>query len=505
MSTTKVTGTMGTSLAPPPHWGEQEHRAHVAQFYADDTFLIESLSRFIGTALGGGDAAIVVATPSHREGLVRVLKSRGLDTSGALKTGRYVSLDAAETLSTFLVDGWPDARLFTDVVGSLLADAKSKSGGADQRIAVFGEMVSLLWSQGKLDAAFRLEQLWTDLAKTHAFSLRCGYPIQGFDRQEHGDLFTKICAEHTGVIPNESYTSLEDEERRLRNITHLQQRAQALESEIIERRRAEHELRVAHDNLEKRVIERTVELQQKNLQIQKQAETLETANRGLRELSSRLLCVQDEERRRIARELHDSTGQVLALLSMNLCALQGEAKSINAGISSALSENVEIVNQVSGELRTISYLLHPPLLDEMGLLSALKWFTEGFEQRSGIKVKLELDSEFGRVSRDLETAVFRIVQESLTNIHRHAASPTATIRLRQSGARVTLEIADAGKGIPPEKLSEIACAGVSGLGLRGMRERIENFRGTFDIASGETGTCIRVSIPVAACAPPSDA
>ena len=200
-----------------------------------------------------------------------------------------------------------------------------------------------------------------------------------------------------------------------------------------------------------------------------------------------LLCVQDEERRRIARELHDSTGQVLALLSMNLCALQGEAKAINAEISNALSENVEIVNQVSGELRTISYLLHPPLLDEMGLLSALKWFMDGFEERSGIKVKLELDSEFGRVSRDLETAVFRVVQESLTNIHRHAASPTATIRLRQSGDRVSLEIEDAGKGIPPEKLSEIACAGVSGVGLRGMRERIENFRGTFDITSGETG------------------
>lgn len=232
---------------------------------------------------------------------------------------------------------------------------------------------------------------------------------------------------------------------------------------------------------------------------------METANRGLRELSSRLLCVQDEERRRIARELHDSTGQVLALLSMNLCALQAQAKAINAEISNALSENLEIVNQVSGELRTISYLLHPPLLDEMGLLSALRWFTDGFEERSGIKVKLELDSEFGRVSRDLETAVFRIVQESLTNIHRHAASPTATIRLRQSGERVTLEIEDAGKGIPPEKLSEIACAGVSGVGLRGMRERIENFRGTFDVISGETGTCIRVSIPIAASAPPSDA
>jgi signal transduction histidine kinase len=498
---TNLPGPLGTSLAPPPNFEDHGHRAHVAQFYADDTFLIESVSRFIGTALGGGDAAIVIATPAHRDGIARVLKARGLDASNALKGGRYVSLDAAETLSKFLVDGWPDATLFVEVVGNLIGLAKLRSGGEGQHIAVFGEMVSVLWSQGKMDAAFRLEQLWTELARTHAFALRCGYPMQGFDRREHTDLFGKICAEHTGVIPNESYTELANEEHRLRNITHLQQRAQALENEIAERKRAENELRAAHDNLERRVIERTLELQGKNLQIQKQAETLEAANRGLRELSSRLLRVQDEERRRIARELHDSTGQVLALLSMNLSALQDDAKGINAEIGQAISENVEIVNQVSGELRTISYLLHPPLLDEMGLLSALKWFAEGFEECSGIKVKLELDCEFGRVSRDLETAIFRVVQESLTNIHRHADSATATIRLSQSGERVTLQIEDAGKGIAPEKLSEITSAGVSGVGLRGMRERIGNFRGSFEITSGEKGTCVCVAIPIAAYAP----
>ena len=183
---------------------------------------------------------------------------------------------------------------------------------------------------------------------------------------------------------------------------------------------------------------------------------------------------------------------MLALLSMNLSALQEPATAADPEIGKAICENLAIVNQVSGELRTISYLLHPPLLDEMGLLSALHWFADGFEQRSGIKVNLELDSEFGRVSRDLETAIFRVVQESLTNIHRHAESPTATIRLEQDGDRVTLQIEDAGKGIPAEKLSEITSAGLAGVGLRGMRERIENFRGAFDITSSEKGTCIRV-------------
>jgi signal transduction histidine kinase len=498
MSTTGVSGAIGSALAPPANWGELEHQAHVCQFYASDSFLLESLSRYIGTALGGGDAAIVIATPEHRKGLTSILKSRGLNTSSALKSRRYVMLDAAETLSKFLADDWPDETLFRDIVGSLLARTKSRSLSKDLRIAVFGEMVSLLWSDGKFDAALRLEQLWTDLAKTHAFSLRCGYPMQGFDRHDHGEMFLKICAEHTAVIPNESYTALEDEAQRLRNITHLQQRAQALENEILERKRAELELRIAHHDLEKRVTERTLELEQKNVQIQKQAARLEAANQGLRELSARLLRVQDEERRRIARDLHDSTGQVLALLSMNLSALQEPATAADSEIGKAICENLAIVNQVSGELRTISYLLHPPLLDEMGLLSALHWFADGFEQRSGIKVNLDLDSEFGRVSRDLETAIFRVVQESLTNIHRHAESPTAAIRLKQAGECVTLDIEDAGKGICPEKLSEISSAGLAGVGLRGMRERIENLCGTFDVTSSEKGTCIRISVPVSA-------
>jgi signal transduction histidine kinase len=496
MSTTKVPGALGGSLAPPPSWGELEHRAHVAHFYVDDTFLLESLSRFIGTALGAGDSAIVIATPAHREGLARILKSRGLDTSSAAKDGRYLSLDASKTLSSLLVDDRPDPTLFTAIIGELIARTKLRSSGDERRIAVFGEMVSVLWSEGKFDAALLLEQLWTDLARTHAFSLRCGYPIQGFDRHEHSELFSKICAEHTGVIPNEHYTELADDGLRLRNITHLQQRAQALENEIVERKRAEQDLLVAHRNLEKRVIERTVELQEKNIQIQKQTETLEAANRGLRELSSRLLHVQDEERRRIARDLHDSTGQTLALLGMNLSALETQAKCVSPEIASGLAENAEIVNQVSDELRTISYLLHPPLLDEMGLISAVRWFSEGFEQRCGIKVSLELDCEFGRISRELETAIFRVIQESLTNIHRHAESPTATIRLSQSSGKISLEIKDQGKGIAVERLSAIASTGLKSVGLRGMRERIENFKGEFAITSDRRGTCIRVAIPL---------
>ncbi len=158
-----------------------------------------------------------------------------------------------------------------------------------------------------------------------------------------------------------------------------------------------HELKLAHEELEMRVSGRTAELAEKNLQIQEQAKTLEMTNRDLRELTARLLQVQDDERRRIARDLHDSTGQILALLSMTLSGLQSEAKKFSTGLADGLGENVEIVRQVSAELRTLSYLLHPPLLDEMGLESALRWYVDGFGKRSGIKVTLDLPSKLGTV------------------------------------------------------------------------------------------------------------
>jgi signal transduction histidine kinase len=503
MSMTKIPGATGAALAPPLAWGEFDQRGHVAQFYAEDDFLIDSTSRFLGTALGAGDSALVVATPAHREGFARQLKLRGLDVASAVAQGRYVSLDAAETLSKLLQDGWPDAARFAELIGGWIKRVGNAAGTENSCVAVFGEMVALLWTAGKSEAAIRLEHLWNDLGKTHTFSLRCGYPIKEFNRSEHGEPFLKICDAHSGVIPGESYTARLSQEKRLRNITHLQQRAQALENEIEGRKRVEQALRPAHDELEKRVLERTAELRQKNLQIQKQAEVLESANQGLRQLSARLLHVQDEERRRIARDLHDTTGQTLALLSMNLSALETEAEKVSPVLAKAISENTEIANQVSGELRTMSYLLHPPLLDEMGLESALRWYVDGFARRSGIEVNLELAGDFGRLSRDLETAIFRVIQECLTNIHRHSGSPTATIRLYQAFGKATLEVEDEGKGIAPEKLPKLASSGVCGVGLRGMRERIKDFCGEFEIGSREKGTHIKVSVPLAVSAPES--
>jgi signal transduction histidine kinase len=311
-------------------------------------------------------------------------------------------------------------------------------------------------------------------------------------------MFLKICREHSAVVRGGSQAVFATEEDWRRNIAHLQQRAEALENEIAERQRVEQELTRARNELENRVAERTAELWEKNLQIQQQAETLARANQGLRQLSARLLRVQDEERRRIARDLHDSTGQMVAMLSMNLSGLQATAARVDADLAKSVAENAAVANQVSNELRTISYLLHPPLLDEMGLESALRWFVEGFAQRSGIQTELDLSRGFGRLSPEMETAVFRVVQECLTNIHRHSGSATASIRLTQEAGRVLLQIEDAGKGIAPENLRQVTSFASSGVGLRGIRERIKDFEGELEIASGESGTQVRVSIPLSA-------
>jgi len=273
-------------------------------------------------------------------------------------------------------------------------------------------------------------------------------------------------------------------------------RARYFIHDVTAQKEMESALQKAHDELEMRVAQRTVELEQKNFHIREQAEKLESTNQGLRDLSARLLHVQDEERRHIARDLHDSTGQTLAVLTMTLSSLESEVRRLSPELAKGLADNAELVRQVSVELRTLSYLLHPPLLDEVGLGSALQWFVDGFGQRSGIPVDLELPSGFPRLPRDLETAIYRVVQECLTNIHRHSQSPVATIRLSESAGRVILEVTDKGKGIDQQELSRIASSCAPGVGLRGIRERIQNFRGDLEITSDGKGTRIKVIIPM---------
>ena len=241
--------------------------------------------------------------------------------------------------------------------------------------------------------------------------------------------------------------------------------------------------------------------------VQQRTTELNVANHNLGELSARLLHLQDEERRRIARELHDSVGQTLAALSMNLAAVGSEIERLTktAGL---VADSATLVNDMSTDIRTISYLLHPPLLDEAGLSSALIWYIKGFSERSKINVDLDLAEDFGRLPRDLETAIFRIVQECLTNIHRHSNSPVAKIRIAQRDGYIRVEVEDKGKGIPPQKRAEIVSSaiGTPGVGIRGMRERLRQLGGTLELVSdGEgKGTRITTRLPVPVPAPPRE-
>jgi PAS domain S-box-containing protein len=585
--------TTTTSLAATPQSPTHEQRAHVVQFYSEDEVLLDEVSRFIGTALGAGDAAIVIATPEHREGLAQCLRQRGLDASRLASEGRFVALDAADTLSKITIYGSPDRSSFTDLIGGQIVSAQKRTE-RERPVAIFGEMVALLWAEGKSTAVLQLEGLWNEIAKTHSFCLRCAYPIGSFYREEHSEPFLKICGQHSVVIPGEHYTLLTGDEQRLRSIAYLQQRSEALEAEIALRHSEEHfrlmveavqdyaifmldtegrvttwnvgaerikgyraseiigrhfscfypeeDIRSNRPQLGLEAAAREGRFETEGWRLRKDGSKfwatviitairdaagnligfgkvtrdftdrmladkalhdsrsrLQESEKSLRELSLHLLRTQDEERRRIGRVLHDSLGQNLSFMKMKLDSL----KSLRRGgkideIQQHLAEFGRIVEDSVTEVRTISYLLYPPMLEELGLKAAVSWYVDGFTKRSGIATRLEIPCDLGRLPRDAEMAVFRILQESLTNVHRHSGSRTATVRLLLKDARLILEVTDQGKGIRSANLEESGedWTGALGVGLRGMHERMRQLGGKLELKSTSTGTTIVAEVPI---------
>ena len=245
---------------------------------------------------------------------------------------------------------------------------------------------------------------------------------------------------------------------------------------------AEQALHQLVETLEDRISQRTREL--------------ENATDKLRELSGRLLQTQDEERRRIARELHDGVGQLLVALKMNLSSVTKEKTKLSAAARQSLDENATLIEQAPQKIRTMSHLLPPPLLDEVGLESALRWYTDEFAERSKISVQLQLAPGFSEgLTRDLALALFRIVQECLTNVHRHSESPSAFVTLDRSLNGISLEVKDKGKGISPEIQSRICSGQSSGVGFRGMRERIRQFGGRLEVCSDVDSTRVIAILP----------
>lgn len=572
---------------------------HVVQLYTDDNFLIEVLSRFIGGALSVGDVAVVLATGSHRVELEKRLSSRGMDTRRAASQGRYIPLDTSEILARVVVDGVADDKRFVTVIGGVLDQARRAIQGSHGRVAVFGELVALLWAEGRHQEAIRVEQFWNELAKRYSFSLLCAYPITGFDDARHIEPFLKICSQHSGVAPSESYLGLSSEDERLRSIAELQQRAQILEKELAARQKEtqfrllveavqdyaifmldpsgnvitwnagaerikgykaeeivgshfsrfypEEDKRQGKPQWELEIARREGRFEDEGWRIRKDgsrfwanviitalrdaagnlvgfgkvtrdfSERMETqralekevaerreaqqqlhnSEDSLRRLSLHLLRTQDEERRRIGRDLHDSLGQYLAVLKMKLESAASRLGQEHCVAAPDVAECIGLTEDSIKEVRTVSYLLYPPMLEEMGLKSAIPWYLDGFSARSGIKTTFTADTSFGRLPRDAELALFRVLQESLTNVHRHSGSKTAEVRLTTSEGERILEIEDKGKGVPRQALEQSGedWMGALGVGVRGMNERLRQLGGKLAIIPKETGTVVRASLP----------
>ena len=243
--------------------------------------------------------------------------------------------------------------------------------------------------------------------------------------------------------------------------------------DISQRKQAEEALQRAHDELEFLVHRRTA---------------------SLRRLSSHLQHVQDDERRRIARDLHDSVGQYLVALKMNIAQV---SQANTAKAHTILAESTQLLDTCLSEIRTISYLLHPPMLDESGLPSAAAWYVEGFAKRSKIETTLEISPRIERLSADAEMVLFRALQESLTNVHRHSQSLKVDIRLEAENGHAILLVRDYGRGFPPEQLETFRNGSDLGVGLAGMRERVIEFGGILEVLSEKPGTSVKVTLPIA--------
>jgi len=258
--------------------------------------------------------------------------------------------------------------------------------------------------------------------------------------------------------------------------------------DITQRKRIERALRESEERY--RILAAALDTQ-----VQFRTQELEKRNSELRDLSGRLLESQDMERRHIARELHDSAGQTLAALGMQLARISAAAKKNPAQLAKDVQDAEGLVQHLSQEIRTTSYLLHPPMLDELGISSALSWYVQGLAERSSLAIDLKVPDNLGRLPSEMELLIFRLVQECVTNIHRHSESKTALIRIEREESHVQVEVEDQGKGMSPERLAEIQSQG-TGVGIRGMRERVRHFRGELVIESNGSGTKICATLPL---------
>jgi signal transduction histidine kinase len=474
-------------LAPRLSWDEWGEDEHFVQFYETDKFLLDSLSGFVGVGLAGGDACIVVATKEHREGLDERLEACGLDLSSARASGLYISQDAAETLSEFMFEGSPEPVRFREVVGSIIEQAAA----VGRRVRIFGEMVALLWVEGRSDAAIRLEALWNELAKTHPFLLFCAYSMKDLGGEAHAGPLGHVCAEHSRVIPAESYTALDGADERLRAIIGLQQKARSLQAEVAERKEAEAALRVLKDQLEVQVAR-------------------EQAARAEAEQANRL---KDEFLATVSHELRTPLTAILGWAHMlrnskldDATAARGlETIERNAQSQAQLVEDILDVSRViTGKLR-----LDIVPVDVASVINAAIDSVQLAAESKGIQLEVTLDPSARLVSGDAGR-LQQIVWNLLSNAIKFTPSGgCVSVRLRRVGADAQIRVSDTGCGISAEFLPHVferfrqadASAtrrhGGLGLGLALVRHLVEQHGGTVKVESAgtERGATFTIRLP----------
>jgi len=384
-----------------------------------------------------------------------------------------LNADKAIGLLASIVDSSDDAIVSKTLEGVIT----SWNGGAERLFGytakeAIGQSISMIIPLDRRDEETRI------LAR-----LRQGEPIEHFDT-------VRLRKDGTKVEISLSISPVRDAAGKIIG-------ASKIARDITERKRIERELseseqrfRTLADALDTQVQFRTQELRRRNAEILQQSDQL-------RDLSGRLMLAQDEERRRISRELHDSAGQHLAALGMGLSRIEDDAKRDPARLSKSIKDAQDLIQDLTREIRTTSYLLHPPMLDESGLSSALRWYIDGLAERSGLSIELNIPDNLERLAPEVELAIFRLVQECLTNIHRHSGSKTAVIRIAREADKIYAEVQDHGKGISQERLAEVQSKG-AGVGIRGMRERVRQSHGELIVDSNALGTKITAIFPAEA-------
>ena len=442
---------------PRADGAEMSAADHFVQFYEADAYLLDAVADFLGEALRAGDAGIAVATRAHCEGLEERLRVAGFDLAGARSGGHYVALDAADTLAEVMVDGAPDPARFVEIIGGLVA--RAAAGG--RRVHTFGEMVALLAAAGNYAATLRLEELWSELQQTHAFSLFCAYPMAQLDGEGGAGLVGHVCALHTRTIPAESYTTLESPGERQSAISVLQQKARWLEAEIVQRRRAEEQLRLA---------------------LEAEREAREAAERALR-VRNEFLAVAAHELRTPLTSLTGQAQLVLRRFERNgevepervhkaFATITGQSQKLSRLISHLL----DISRLESGGLALERQPTDLAALVEQAVASARAWSDQ---HPIALTVPPPLETHVDPLRLD------QVLSNLLDNAVKYSPDGGAieVALVQQDGDVVELSVRDHGLGIPPEKRAHIFdrfyqahgtehCSGL-GLGLYICRQIVE--------------------------------